>query len=104
MAYNITGKVRERLFLIHEQSRLLTMIADMETMVLEKNERLGKIIESLEETVELCRIEECYLTDYEMLLEQKYSLDEELKRDREYMNELIVEYNAIEEELIGGKN
>ncbi len=104
MAYNITGKVRERLFLIHEQSRLLTMIADMEGMMFEKNERLCRIIEELEKVAEFCRMEECYLTDYEMLLEQKCSLEKEINEDRKYLDELIAEYNAIEDEVGEGKN
>lgn len=80
------------------------MIADMEGIVLEKDKRLDNIIEGLEQIVDLCRIEECYLADYEMLLEQKCFLEEELKRDREYLNELIEEYNTIEEWIADGKN
>ncbi len=83
---------------------MLAMIVDVEEMILEKNERLGKVIEGLEKVAELCRIEECYLTDYEILLEQKCSLEGEIIEDRKYLDKLIVECNAIDEELSGGKN
>lgn len=75
------------------------MIVDVEKMILEKNERLGRIMEGLEKVVELCRIEECYLTDYEMLLEQKCSLEREIIEDRKYLDELIIECNHLENEF-----
>jgi hypothetical protein len=96
---NTITKLQNRLFLMHEQGRLFTIISDIEDALNNKNTLLDQINITIAEVVELCRIEECYLTDYEMLLEQKCSVEEEIKNDMKYIEELVIKYNKCEDEI-----
>ncbi len=98
---NTREKVRNRLFLLHTQSKLLTMISDVEDDLSSKIIRLQEMDAKIEAAAELCRIAECYITDYEMLVMEKSILEEGIQNDKGYLEELIAEYNECEAELRG---
>ncbi len=96
---NIKEQLRNRLFLMHTQSKLLTMISDIEEELSSKIIRLQEMEGKIAAAAELCRIEECFITDYEMLMMEKNIIEEGIQNDKGYLEELIAEYNECEAEL-----
>lgn len=98
---NNRKQVRNRLFLMHTQSKLLTMISDVEEELSSKIIRLQEMDAKMAAVAELCRIEECFITDYEILMMEKIIIEEGIQNDKGYLEELIAEYNECEAELRG---